>query len=363
VLDHLHVHYPAPVPGYDSRIVDGNHPNGTEHRLEVLRDEAAAALPGVVLAVLNPQKRLIEDVVLSPDSHAQECTLVLALLATVVAGQLWIADRHYCTSDFLFGLARRPAFFLIRQHAGHLRWRLEGERRYVGRCASGAVYEQEAILTDPETGEERAVRRIRIELDKPTRDGDSELHLLSNVPAKDEGGLKGVTALVLAEAYCKRWLVETALRELTVYLNCEPNTLGYPQAALFSFCVAVCCYNLLGAIHGAVRSVHGEEEQEKLSGFYTSEEIRRTHEGLDIAVPEEDGEVFRQADGKALARLLRRLAQGIKMEGYYKSTRGPKKTKEHKSAPRKHVSTDRLLHPERYPSKKKKEPGRQPKTG
>jgi hypothetical protein len=63
-----------------------------------------------------------------------------------------------------------------------LRWRLVGERRYRGRTTTGKVYEQEAILTDPETGEERAVRRITIELDRPTRDGDTELHLLTNVP-------------------------------------------------------------------------------------------------------------------------------------------------------------------------------------
>ncbi len=41
------------------------------------------------------------------------------------------------------------------------------------------------ILTDPETGEEMTVRRITVELDKPTRDGEKEVHLLSNVPEED----------------------------------------------------------------------------------------------------------------------------------------------------------------------------------
>ncbi len=355
VLEHLPTPGLTVLAGYDVRIIDGNHPNGTEHRLKPLRDEPGAALPGVVVAVLNPQKKLIEDVSLSTDGHAQECTLVDPLLAGVVAGQLWIADRHYCTSVFLFGLKRRGAFFLIRQHAGHLRWRLEGQRRYLGRTATGEVYEQKAVLTDPETGEEMDVRRITVVLDKPTRDGDKEIHLLSNVPEHDnEEGHKGVTGLLLSDTYCERWLVETAFRELTVYLNCEPNRLGYPQAALFSFCVAVCCYNLLGAVHGAVVTVHGEVEQEKLSSYYISEEIRRTHEGMDIAAPDEQWQVFRTADAAALATLLQQIAVRIKTANYYKSRRGPKKPKKHKKAPRKHVSTDRVLHPERYPKKKKK---------
>src|SRR5215211_5283595 len=53
---------PEPLlPGYDVRVIDGNHPSGTQKRLEVLRDEPRAALPGVVVALLNPQTRLIED--------------------------------------------------------------------------------------------------------------------------------------------------------------------------------------------------------------------------------------------------------------------------------------------------------------
>jgi hypothetical protein len=31
-------------------------------------------------------------------------------------GDLWIADRNFCTLGFLFGIVNRGAFFLIRQH-------------------------------------------------------------------------------------------------------------------------------------------------------------------------------------------------------------------------------------------------------
>ena len=70
-------------------------------------------------------------------------------------------------------------------------------------------------------------------LDQPTRDGETEIHLLTNVPARD------ARAKVIAELYRKRWMIETAFAELEATLNGEVNTLGDPKAALFAFCVAL----------------------------------------------------------------------------------------------------------------------------
>ncbi len=211
------------------------------------------------------------------------------------------------------------------------------------------------ILTDPETGEEMTVRRITVELDKPTRDGEKELHLLSNVPEKDGiiADAEGVTALTLAKLYLERWLLETAFKTLTVHLRCEPNTLGYPPAALFAFCVAIACYNLVGAMLGAVRAVHGEEEEKKVSSHEVADELAGTYRGMSIAVPDADWEVFRAADAVTLARLLKEIVTPMRVEHYHKypsrSKKGPKTHRE--SAPRKHVSTHRLLHPHLYKSK------------
>jgi Transposase DDE domain len=335
------------LPGYAVRIVDGNHPAGTDHRLGVLRDVGGGALPGVVVAVLDPQNHLIDDVLLCADGHAQECTLLESLLQRLRAGQLWLADRHYCTSRILFGIARRHGFFLIRQHAGHLCWQLAGERRYCGRSPTGEVYEQEVVLTDPETGEQLTVRRITVVLDQPTRDGDTELHLLSNVPTAD------AAAVVLAELYRQRWGLETAFRTLTVHLRCEPNTLGYPPAALFAFGVAVACYNLVGVMLGAVRAVQGEAAAARVSSYQVADELAGTYRGLDMAVPETDWERFRSADAAALASLLREIVAGMRVRHYYKYPSRPRtgRKKPRPPAPRKHVATDRLLHPDRYKGK------------
>ncbi len=304
----------------------------------MLRDEPGGALPGVVVAVLNPQTRLIEDVALSEDGHAQEGTLLDGLVETIRARQLWLADRHYCTSAWLFALHRRQAFFLIRQHLGHLRWRRAGRRRSRGRTDTGKVYEQTVVLTDPETAEEMTIRRISVVLDQPTRDGDRELHLLSNGPAQD------ASALVLAALDRDRWQLETAFCELTVYLCCELNTLGSPPAALFGFCAAVACYNVLAAVKGALRAAHGKEAEENLSSYYVTAEVSGTYRGMAIAVPDEDWAVFRTAGPAELAGLLTQLARGMDLNYYRKHTRAPKKPKKSRtSAPRKHFATARLV--------------------
>jgi hypothetical protein len=351
VLAHLGDRPPPLLPGYDLRIVDGNHLAATDKRLQVLRDEPRGALPGVVVAVLDPQARLIEDVVLSPDGHAQECVLVEQLLHQVRQRQLWLADRHYCTSAILFGLLRRGAFFLIRQHAGHLRWQPVGQRRRRGRIPTGVVYEQKVQLIDPPTGEVLQARRISIELDEPTRDGETAIHVLSNVPVVDASGRR------LAELYLERWQIETAFRDLTVYLECEVNTLGYPPAALLGFCLAVGCYNVLAVLKGAVRAEHGAKAEEELSTYYLAEEVSGTDRGMDIAVPQQEWTLFAAARPAELAALLQRVVRHADLTYYRKAPAQPKKPRKKRSTCQraKHVATHRLLYPDLYPAKQKKQ--------
>src|SRR5512143_1378029 len=105
------------LPGYRTRILDGNHLPGSEHRIRELRTLRAGALPGQALVVLDPRLMLVTDVVPCEDGHAQERSLLDRILPLVADQDLWIADRNFCTTDFLFGLARRDGFFVLRQHA------------------------------------------------------------------------------------------------------------------------------------------------------------------------------------------------------------------------------------------------------
>lgn len=324
--------------GYRTRILDGNHISGTEHRLKVLRSTAAGALPGQTLVLLDPQRMVIDDVIPCEDGHAQERSLLGQVLPCIQPRDLIIDDRNFCTLMFLFGILARKAAFITRQHA-RMPWTPRQKARYVGRCDTGRVYEQVAELCDPQTGKTTQVRRITVKLNTPTRDGDWEIHLLTNLPVKK------VSAVQVAELYRKRWTLEQAFNELTTYLCCEPNTLGYPKAALFAFCVAVCSYNMLAAVKGALRGIHGEETMEKkVSNYFLTAEISTVHHGMMIALPPEEWTIFQDMSPARMAKQLSQWARNADLTGYPKHTRGPKKPKAKRpNAQFQHVATAKRL--------------------
>jgi hypothetical protein len=339
VVQQLQAGLPPRLPGYRLRILDGNHLAATQHRLKELRPLRSGPLPGQALVVYDPQWLLVTDVVPCEDGHAQERTLLGEVLPLVQARDVWVADRNFCTTAFLFGIATRDGFFVIRQHAQTLHWQLKGKRRYRGRSATGNVYEQAIALTDEE-GNILTARRVTVELDTPTREGDTEIHILTNLPEE------AADALAIAAAYHGRWTIETAFGELAATLSAEINTLAYPKAALFCFCVGLASYNVLSVLKGALRVAHGEKRvMEEVSGYYVASEIARTYDGMMIAIPEEEWLVFARMTVKEFARVLKTLAQGVRLETLKKHPRGPKKpvVKKPKNNKEPHVSTARLL--------------------
>jgi hypothetical protein len=74
----------------------------------------------------------------------------------------------------------------------------------------------------------------------------------------------------------------------------EIDTLCYPRAALFVFCVALAASNVLGLIKGALRATHGAEAAQEVSGYYLGDEIAGTQRGMMIAIPAEHWIVLRK---------------------------------------------------------------------
>ena len=146
-----------------------------------LRGIGAGALPGKSLVIYEPELEMATDVVPCEDGHAQERSLLSAVLPTVVPYDLMIMDRNFCVRDFLHGIFARGAYFICRQHQG-LPWQADGDEPFVGRSEIGALFEQEILVSDS-GGNPRCIRRIRILLKQATRDGDKELTLLTNRPA------------------------------------------------------------------------------------------------------------------------------------------------------------------------------------
>jgi IS4 transposase len=330
---------PPWLPGYRIKIVDGNHLASTEHRLQELRTTGAGALPGHALVVLDPQVMLVTDVIPCEDGHAQERSLLDRLLASVRPHDLWIEDRNFCTTGFVFGVVRRRASFVLRQHAGNLPWQFVGKRRSCGRIDTGRVFEQ-TIRVEHEDGEVLFLRRITVALDRPTRDGDTEIHILTDLPAKV------ARAKTIAELYRKRWTIETAFAELEATLNGEVETLGDPKAALFAFCVALVAYNLLSVVKAALRSVHGAKVvTEEVSGYDLADEVAGTDRGMMIAIPEDEWAVFQDLSPVELGQVLHDLARKVRLSEFRKQPRGPKKPqpKRRIEGQQNHVSTAKLL--------------------
>jgi IS4 transposase len=335
VIDELKARREPWLPGYQMRILDGNHLSATEHRAEELRTTWAAPLPGKILVVLEPETGLATEVFLTPDGHAQERSLLDEVLQTVRERDVWMADRNFCTLKFLFEIAKKMAFFIIRQH-GQVKGCLKGKRRFVGEGSTGHVYEQAIELTL--AGEMRTFRRLTVELREPTRDGDMVLHLLSNLPQK-------IAGLCIAELYRKRWTIETLFLEVTQTLECEIDTLCYPKAALFVFCVALMAANAVAVIKAALRATHGDEAADELSGYYLALEIEQVNAGMMVALPPACWEVFGNMSASAFAKTLKKIASHADLPMYRKSTRGPKKPspKKDKYNNGGHVSTHKLL--------------------
>jgi hypothetical protein len=322
------------LPGYEVRIIDGNHIAGTEHRLKVLRTEAAGALPGQAIAVLDPQRELVVDVFPEQDAHAQERSLFPLVLETVTARQLWIADRNFCTKDFLTGVSQREASFVIREHLG-LKWTAITPRVEVGQNESGTIFEQQVRL---DSG--ICVRRVTIQLKQPTRDGDLQVTVLTNLPDTE------VSASLVAELYLQRWQIEQMFQVITDTFNCELQTLGYPKAALFVFCMALMAFNILSTVKAALKDVHGAGKIESgLSNYYVVEEVQSTFRGMEIAIAADDWKPFALMSAILFAEFLRDCASHVNLKRFLSSPRGaknptPKKKYDHKHP---HVATFRLL--------------------
>jgi hypothetical protein len=319
-----------PISGYRLRLLDGNVLAGSEHRLKELRGSAVAAMPGKSLVVYDYATGLISQLVACEDGQASERRLAPAVWDQLVASDLLMADRNFCTAEILSAVQERKAAFLIRHHAGlKLIWL--GKPQSCGRCKTGIVQEAKVRL---KCG--LVCRGIVIIRDKPLASGGKRVVLLTNLPRQR------VSARVVADLYLRRWTIEEAFRQLTEYLQCELRTLGYPRAALFGFTLAVLAYNGMVCVKAALRAAHTEGKDD-WSSYYMAWEIRTTFEGMLVAVPAPEWLPFGSTSNKEFADFLRKTARAIDPARYAKHRRGPKTTAKRPKVRSRHVSTAKLL--------------------
>ncbi len=238
------------------------------------------------------------DVFPCEDGHAQERSFLKMVLETNVVDDVWIADRNFCVVEFTCGIDKRHAWFIIREH-GNYPFELIGKEKYIGKIETGIVYEQPIIVRD-EAGKDHTFRRIRVKLKGETRDGDSELFIITNLSKS------AANAKTVARLYRGRWTIETACQRLAEYLNSEINTLGYPRAALFGFFVALVAYISMSVVKAALGSVHGVDfRDQNVSGYYVANEIEVVYQGMMIVIDVEHWVFFRDMPTEDLVQLLK----------------------------------------------------------
>lgn len=329
---------PEPIPGYAARILDGNVLTGTDHRINELRSTRSAVLPGKSLAIYEPASGLVREIVLEENAHTQERALLDQI--DVESDQLWIMDRNFCVRTFLFRMLRTGAFFLVRRHQSTLPFEPVEPLKSVGRGDTGGIFEQPIWVDDPECdGRRYRLRRIVLRLDQPTRENETEIVLITNLPAD-------VPADLCCSAYRGRWEIEQHFQKLTDLLHCEIPTLGYPRAALFAFCMSVLAGNALAILKGNLRAVHGEEMVAELSVYALVDDVAEIYPGMMIAVPPLKWSFLHDGSAVQIAGLLSDLAAKVPLERMLRSKRGPKKPRKVKKSSGKtihHVATKKVL--------------------
>ncbi|WP_245232671.1 transposase [Thiorhodococcus minor] len=296
-------------------------------------------MPGKALAVLEPALGLITQLIAEADADTQERALLAQLDSTIETGDLWIADRNFCVASWIWKLHQRDAAVLVREHQQLPTQPCEA-MRLVATTEHCQLSEQRVTLAAPDGGECLELRRIRLELSTPTREGETTLYLLTTLP------VTAADAALVATLYRERWTLETAFLHLTTELRCEIETLAYPPAALFALAMAVVAYNAWAVVKAALRRVHGADTVDtQVSGDYLVNEMGRVGESLEALVTPEEWAIFHTFTPTAMPAWLLASAQQVQLRKSRKHSRGPKKhapARTHDPS-RPHVSVARLL--------------------
>ena len=177
-----------------------------------------------------------------------------------------------------------------------------------------------------------------LRLDEPTRDGETEIVLITNLPAE-------VPAAACCDAYAGRWAIEGHYQTMTDLLHCEVPSLGRPRAALFAFAMSAVAGNALAVLAGNLRAAHGEEIAAEVSLFALLDEVAEVYPGMMLAVPPADWPRTVVYGAEEVAAALNDLAARVPVHRMFRCRRGPKKPRPKRSRGNRvhHVSNKKLL--------------------
>ncbi|WP_416402339.1 IS4 family transposase [Alicycliphilus denitrificans] len=328
------------LPGWQLRVLDGNHLPASQKRLGPLRGFRGAALPGHTMVVYDPDSALVCDIVACEDAYESEHTGAAALTERAQPRQVWIGDRHFCNQTLMQALAARDAGFIVREQTNHPRVQQYGPWSESVSIETGQVREQSIESSPSRGGQPWCWRRIEIALLAPTEAGDQTIVLWSNLPAE-------IDAATIARLYRKRWRIEGMFGRLESVLHSEIKTLGHPRAALLGFAVAVLAYNVLALLKQLIEHAHRQSHpQLEVSTYHLAVDIASDYGPMLRMLPPEHWPRADDNPHQLVDRLLL-LASRMSARQLATSKRKPK-TAQAKgyvdaATARSHVSTARVL--------------------
>ncbi|MDR2705369.1 MAG: hypothetical protein LBC02_06295 [Planctomycetaceae bacterium] len=200
-----------------------------------------------------------------------------------------------CGPEFLLlelslGHCSKGRFFLIRHYAS-TRWIPTSDLVFAGGIETGTVFEQQGYLESPETGEQLPIRRLEVQLQTPTRDGDSVLGLFSNL-------LETISATEFGAAYRKRWWIETAF----------------------------VAYNMKQCITRLIETAQPNQPQ-KISTYYVAHEIASCYRGLELGSEDHEREWATKMNPEEIRQFLLDKAARVEYKKFAKQPPSKKKQK------------------------------------
>ena len=330
----------AGKPGNVSiKVLDGTMPDGSEHRLGVLRELAAAGLPAQAVIVYDLRTGVCDRVAVDEDAYASEKVLAESLLQEAAADEIYLADRGFCTCRLMGQLLERDISFVFREHAYDLVYEEQSPEQPCGRCSTGIVLEGTVRLCDRIRKCTWDLRRIHVQLDAPTQSGEKDLWLLTNLPPD-------CLADEIADLYRQRWQIERHFHFIKRELHGQMPSLGEPRAAIFALCVALAAGNLLAFVkHLRTEKRRDAQHRPALSGYYLALEISRSYAAIDALTTPRDWRKVAELSSRSFCTWAMTLAARIPWSRYVTHPRGPKQRPPPRLSGkhRHHFSTYRLL--------------------
>lgn len=242
--------FAGPISGLRERfpsvlLIDGSRLDPIAHKLRILRNHAAAILPGCMSVVYDLFNGMTRQVLFDPDAAAPELLRAVPLLSSLPEGSLIVGDRLYASIQFFWELSRRKQWGLFR-----LNGLLKVERQHlISRKQGGGrtvVEEWLVRVGSGQTAPEITLRLITF------RQGTIQRDLLTSV--LDPKMLTTEEALAL---YPFRWKIERVFFDLKETLNLSRFYTANPNGVAMQLYATAMVYNAFRVAQGRIAKQHG----------------------------------------------------------------------------------------------------------